>query len=91
MTSKDGEVSMIVHVKRYKGRKRRGLLKGLLWRWDSGLLEDLNCPISPTYSYPILLPKMLYAINYSGIKFYTCIGYEVTMITQIGFLPLVVV
>ena len=67
------------------------MLKGLRWRWDSGLLEDLNCPISPTYSYLILLPKMLYAINYSGIKFYTCIGYKVTIITQRGFLPLVVV
>ena len=66
-------------------------VKGTPVEGDSGLLEDLNCPISPTYSYLILLPKMLYAINYSGIKFYTCIGYKVTIITQRGFLPLVVV
>ena len=66
---------------------QRNSVKGTPVEVDSGLQEDLNCPISPIYSYLILLTKMLYAINYSEIKFYTCIGYEITISTQKKILP----
>ena len=39
-----------------QNRTDRDIVKGTPVEGDSDLLEDLNCPISPTYSFLILLP-----------------------------------
>ena len=63
------------------------LLKGLRWRWGLRPPEALHYPISPTNNYLKILPNILYAIDYSGIKFYTCNDKEFTVCTQKGVLP----